>query len=53
MPICLADKVVLKRAIAGDAGIAMADIAYDPRRLDFVLYQRAFEHADKIERDRP
>lgn len=50
LPICLADKVVLNRAVARDERISMADIAYDPRRVDFVLYQRALELADKAER---
>jgi predicted homoserine dehydrogenase-like protein len=53
LPICLADKVVLNRAMARDERIAMADIAYDPRRIDFVLYQRALEYADQRAGGRP
>jgi predicted homoserine dehydrogenase-like protein len=51
LPICLADKVVLNRPRARDERIAMADIAYDPRRLDFVSCQRAWELADKTKRE--
>jgi predicted homoserine dehydrogenase-like protein len=53
VPICLADKVVLKRAIARDERISMTDISYDPRRLDFVLYHRALEHTEGTGRGRP
>ncbi len=50
VPICLADKVVLNRPRARDERISMADIAYDPRRIDFVLYQKVLGLTDKAER---
>lgn len=53
VPICLADKVVLNRAVARDERIAMTDISYDPQRIDFLLYHRALERTEKIERDQP
>ncbi len=52
LPICLADEVVLNRAMARDERISMADITYDPWRLDFVLYHKALEHSETIERNR-
>lgn len=38
LPICLADDVVLKRDIACDERINLADVEYDSARFDFALY---------------
>jgi predicted homoserine dehydrogenase-like protein len=46
LPICLADRVVLHRAIAKDQKILMSDVAYDPDRIDFRLYAEALEESD-------
>ena len=46
LPICLADNVVLNRAIAKNQQILMSDVAYDPDRIDFRLYAEALEQTD-------
>lgn len=40
LPICLAEDVILKRTIGQDERISWDDVAYDPTRLDFVLYEK-------------
>ncbi len=45
LPVCLAEDVVLKRDIARDEKILLADISYDHSRLDFKLYDLAREHS--------
>ena len=41
VPICLADDVVLNRAVRKDERIKMSDVTYDPERIDFRLYADA------------
>ncbi len=41
LPICLAEGVTLRKAVARDARIGFDDILYDPGRSDFALYARA------------
>ena len=41
IPICLADNIVLNRAILKDQRIMMSDVTYDPGRIDFRLYADA------------
>lgn len=41
LPICLAEDVVVKRAMAKDQKILLADVAHDPERLDFRLHAEA------------
>jgi predicted homoserine dehydrogenase-like protein len=41
LPICLAEDVTLIRDVAIDASIHLADVRYDPRRLDFSLHAEA------------
>jgi predicted homoserine dehydrogenase-like protein len=50
LPICLADRVVLQRALVRDERIAMTDIAYGSGRKDFALYQKALGLTAGIER---
>jgi predicted homoserine dehydrogenase-like protein len=47
VPICLANGITLKRDIAKDERIGLADVEYDPRRADFKLFARAVEHSDR------
>jgi predicted homoserine dehydrogenase-like protein len=41
LPICLADDVVLKRAIEADEPIMLADVELEPDRFDHALYRLA------------
>ena len=41
LPICLSEKVKLKQDIRKDQRILLADISYNPGRLDFELYHKA------------
>lgn len=43
LPICFAEGVTLKRDVAKDEMIHMADVSYDPNRFDFALYLKAVE----------
>ena len=46
LPICLAEDVTLKRDVAKDEKILMADVNYDPDRFDFQLYFKALEKSN-------
>jgi predicted homoserine dehydrogenase-like protein len=41
LPICLADKVALKRDVGKDEIIMMEDVLFEPSRPDFELYSKA------------
>jgi predicted homoserine dehydrogenase-like protein len=43
LPICLAHDVTLERDVTKDSRIAIADVRYDPRRLDFDLHRRSLD----------
>ena len=45
LPMCLAEDVHLRRDVKKDEKILLADVVYDPERLDFDLYRRAREVA--------
>ena len=45
-PICLAERVTLRRDIAKDEKILWEDVAYDPNRRDFKMYAQAVERAE-------
>ena len=48
VPICLAENVTLRRDIAKDQPIRMADVNYDPQRFDFDLYAKALAASESI-----
>lgn len=43
LPICLADGATLKREVARDEPIALADVEFEPDRFDHALYRMAAE----------
>jgi len=43
IPICLAENVVLRRAVKKDEKIRLADVIFDEERLDFKLYKLAVQ----------
>jgi predicted homoserine dehydrogenase-like protein len=48
LPICLAENVVLGRAVARDEKLFMEDIVYDPSRLDYRLYSLAMHLSSDV-----
>jgi len=46
LPICLAEDLALRRDVAKDEKILLADVDYDPSRLDFELFRRAQAESD-------
>lgn len=48
LPICLAEDVILKRAVRKDERICIGDIRYDKSRFDFILYGKAKELGEKV-----
>ncbi len=42
LPICLAEHVTLKRDIAKDSPITLADVKLDPNRGDYMLYEECY-----------
>jgi predicted homoserine dehydrogenase-like protein len=47
LPICIAENVTLRRDVAKDEAILMADVEYDPNSLEFDLFSRAVGQAGK------
>ena len=47
LPICLAEDVTLRRDVAKDDAILMADVDYDPERFEFTLYFKAMEESGR------
>jgi predicted homoserine dehydrogenase-like protein len=47
LPVCLAENVTLRRDMTKDEAILMADVSYDPQRLDFALYFKAVEESGR------
>lgn len=43
LPVCLAQDLMVKRAIAKDSRIGIEDVVYDPERADFRMYRGALE----------
>jgi predicted homoserine dehydrogenase-like protein len=43
IPICISDNLKIKRDIAKDERISLADVAYDPKDIAFQLYFKAIE----------
>jgi len=48
LPICLASDVKVKRNIMRDEKILLDDVAFDPLRDDFVLYDQACQSSATI-----
>ena len=47
LPICLAENVTLRRDVAKDEAILMADVEYDPKSLEFDLFFKAVEQTER------
>ncbi len=47
LPICIAENVTMRRDVARDEAIFMADVDYDPERFEFALYFKAMEESGR------
>ncbi len=50
LPVCLADDVTLKRAVAKDEKIFWGDVTYRPNEIQFDLYAKAVAHSNSLRR---